>query len=161
MAKIEFKNFNNWFVIWSHFTAVTGPKQLFVSMKFMAQLFHHHDQEENTNYHLLLRGNWSGGSRVNQKVKPSASLQWIRSCWKSGVSVYSQVCFISTWSGPTASLSHSSLSLWERSCWSRRSLLLITWTKKKNLLEENSMGCYQKQQCKFEPAGLITFSEVL
>ena len=43
-------------------------KQLFVSMKFMAQLFHHHDQEGNTNYHLLLRGNWSGGSRVNQKV---------------------------------------------------------------------------------------------
>ena len=67
MAKIEFKNSSNWFVTWSHFTAVTGPKQLFVSMKFMAQLFHHHDQEGNTNYHLLLRGNWSGGSRVNQK----------------------------------------------------------------------------------------------
>ena len=25
------------------------------------------------------------------------SLQWIRSCWRTGVSVHSQVCFTSTW----------------------------------------------------------------
>ena len=28
-----------------------------LSIKFMAQLFHCHDQEENTNYHPLLREN--------------------------------------------------------------------------------------------------------
>ena len=28
-----------------------------------------------------------------------ASQQWIRSCWKTGVSVHSQVCFASTWAG--------------------------------------------------------------
>ena len=93
-------------------------------IKFMAQWCHCHDQEENTNYHPLLRENWSGWSRVN-KNHQKASLQWIRSCWKTAVSVHSHQ---HDW---------EVIVLERRPCSRRRTLKLdwsvlsITWTKKK------------------------------
>ena len=51
-----------------------------VSINFMAQLCHCHDQ--NPNYHLLLKEKLSGWSIFNKKHL-KASLQWIRSCWNT------------------------------------------------------------------------------
>ena len=67
----------------SHFKAVTGPKiNCSNSCLSLSSAW-------------LLRENWSGWSKVENHQK--ASLQWIRSCWKTGVSVHSQVCFTSSW----------------------------------------------------------------
>lgn len=67
-------------------------KQLFASIKCLAQLCHCHNQEENASYHLLRREHLvrSQESTVNRQ---EAALQWIRSCWNTGVSFHSQVCF--------------------------------------------------------------------
>lgn len=46
----------------------------FLSIKCLAQLRHCHDQEEKAGYHLLLRENRSGLSRVNQEP-PKKQLQ--------------------------------------------------------------------------------------
>ena len=58
---------------WSHFKAVTGPKinctNNFLIMA-VTQLYH---ALYTTNYHLLLRRNWSGWSRVNQKTPKGKS----------------------------------------------------------------------------------------
>ena len=62
-------------------------------------------RKENTNFHLLLRENWSGWSRVNPKPP--------KSCWKTGVRVHSQVCFAST--------------CVERRCLARKKPLLQMW----------------------------------
>ena len=43
-------------------------KQRLVRIKCRAPLCHCHNEEENTTYHLLLRGNWSGWSRSNKKT---------------------------------------------------------------------------------------------
>ena len=99
-------------------------KQLFVSISFVAQLCHCHHQGENVNYHLLLRENWSGWSRVKEKKKhQKAGLQWTRSCWKTGVSVHSRDLKVRL-----------------------KSLLLITWTK--NLLEQSSVVRWKKNTAK-------------
>ena len=66
-------------------------KQLFAGIKCMAQLCHWHHQEENTNHHLLLRGNWSGWSRVNKKPPKSKSV-----CQQLLIQYSVQVCFTST-----------------------------------------------------------------
>ena len=64
-------------------------QQLFVRIKFTVSL-------PPSNYHLLLRENCSDGQdSTRNHQKPS--LQWIRSCWKTGVWVHRQVCFTSTW----------------------------------------------------------------
>ena len=119
---------------------VPFPKQLqlprstvqttFVSIKCVTHIFwscHCHDQEGKTNYHLLLRENWSGWSRANQKPQ-KASLQWIRGSWRKGDSVSSQVCFRSTRAERLPSL--QTLQLQAR----------LAVDKEKNLLEENSLA---------------------
>ena len=89
---------------------------------------HCHNQEENTNCHLLMRENWAGWSRDNQKPPSSKSSVDYNvqehSCQCSQSSVF---CNNMSWEA----------AVQERSSWSRRntlkldwSLLLITRTKK-------------------------------
>ena len=66
-------------------------KQLFESIKCMAQLCHCHHQEGNTNYHLLLREDWSEWSSVDQK-KPQK-----KQVYNELEAAERQVCFVSAW----------------------------------------------------------------
>ena len=91
--------------------------------------------------------------REPTKNHHKASLQWIRSCWKTGVSVHSPSVFYINMSWEAAVL--------ERSSWSRHStlkldwsLLLITWTKKKPsggktlvIWTNTQMFDHNEQQC--------------
>ena len=67
-------------------------KQLYASIKCTAQSCHCHSQEETPTITCCWENTWSGWSKVNQKPPSDRSL-----CWKTAVSVHSQVCFTPTW----------------------------------------------------------------
>ena len=69
--------------------------QLFVSIKCMVQLCQWSNQKTQTVSCCWENTGQDGQESTTEHQK--ASLQWIRSCWKTGVGVHSRVCFTSTW----------------------------------------------------------------
>ena len=106
-------------------------------IKFMAQWCHCHDQEENTNYHPLLRENWSGWSRVN-KNHQKASLHLNQKLLEDSC----QCPQSSTWLRGYCVRKKTLLQTSHLKAWLK--FAVDHMDKEKNLLEENSVVTWNK-----------------
>ena len=110
-------------------------KQRLVRIKCRAPLCHCHNEEENTTYHLLLRGNWSGWSRSNKKN----SLQWRWSFWKTGVS---EVC---CWSHGQRKqlLEENSVVRWKNGAvWPQWAMICLEAFNSENTIPTGAVGLF-------------------
>lgn len=115
-----FKQFRK--LTWSRFKAATGPKikQSFARTNRVKSVYKGRKNK------LSLVAERKLIRILPTRNHQNANLQGIRGYWNSWISVHSPVCFTPTWAEAL-----------QEEKWS---LLLITWRKKKNLLEESSVA---------------------